>query len=55
MYGPLWRALPGPLAVRLLLALLLAAAVVVACFMWVFPAVAPYVPFNDTTVEDTAP
>ena len=55
MYAALWRALPGPTGVRLLLALLLALTVVAACFAWVFPAVAPYVPFNDTTVEDTAP
>lgn len=55
MYGALWRALPGPTAVRLVLAALLTLAVVAVCFVWVFPAVAPYVPFNDTTVEDTAP
>ena len=55
MYGALWRALPGPAALRLLLSVLLLAAVVAVCFVWVFPAVAPYVPFNDTTVEDTAP
>ena len=55
MYGGLWRALPGPFALRLVLAMLLALAVVAACFVWVFPAVAPYVPFNDTTVEEAAP
>jgi hypothetical protein len=55
VYGALWRALPGPTAVRLLLALLLLLAVVAACFVWVFPAVAPHVPFNDTTVEETSP
>ena len=55
MYGALWRALPGPFVLRLLLALLLALAVVTACFVWVFPAVAPYVPFNDTTVEESSP
>jgi hypothetical protein len=31
-------------------ALLLALAVVAALFVWVFPAVAPYMPFNETTV-----
>ena len=55
MYGALWRVLPGPLALRVLLALLLALAVVAGCFVWVFPTVAPYLPFNETTVEDTAP
>jgi len=50
MYGWLWRHLPGPAWVRVVL--LGAAAIVVlgACFGWVFPAVAPLMPFNDTTV-----
>lgn len=55
MYSALWRVLPGPLAVRVVLSLLLLLAVVAVCFVWVFPAVAPLVPFNETTVEDTAP
>ncbi|WP_022917354.1 hypothetical protein [Ruania albidiflava] len=50
MYGWIWRHLPGPVLVRLLLALLLVLAVVAALFLWVFPAIAPYVPFNDQTV-----
>ncbi|WP_041574253.1 hypothetical protein [Cellulomonas gilvus] len=52
MYGWLWRHLPGPAAVRVLQLLLLAAAVLAVCFLWVFPAIAPYMPFNDTTVGD---
>jgi hypothetical protein len=55
MYGALWRSLPGPVAVRLLLVLVLLVGVVAACFVWLFPAVAPYVPFNDQTVEESAP
>ena len=51
MYAWLWRHLPGPAVVRVLLLVLLAAAVLAACFQWAFPAVAPYMPFNDTTVE----
>jgi len=50
VYASLWRRLPGPLAVRVLLALLIAAAVVVVLFGWVFPALAPLVPFNNGTV-----
>ena len=49
MYGWLWRHLPGPTPVRVLLAAALVAAVIVACFLWVYPAVAPYMPCNDTT------
>ncbi|SDQ22822.1 hypothetical protein SAMN05428996_1183 [Quadrisphaera sp. DSM 44207] len=55
MYGWLWRALPGPVGVRVALALLLALAAVAACFLWVFPAVAPHVPFNDGTVGAPSP
>jgi len=51
MYGWLWRHLPGPVPVRAILALVLAAAVLAACFLWLYPAVAPYMPFNETTVE----
>lgn len=55
MYGALWRLLPGPLAVRLLLALLLLGAAVAVCFLWLFPVLEPYVPFNQQTVEEPAP
>lgn len=37
MYAALWRALPGPWWVRLLIMLVLAAAVVFVLFEWVFP------------------
>jgi hypothetical protein len=52
MYGWLWRHLPGPRTVRALIMLALAAAVLVACFAWLFPAIAPHMPFNQTTVGD---
>ena len=51
MYAALWRVLPGPTWLRALILVLLAAAVVVVCFAWVFPALAPYMPFNDVTVQ----
>ncbi|MEJ5914594.1 hypothetical protein [Pseudokineococcus sp. 1T1Z-3] len=51
IYGTLWAALPGPRPVRVLLAALLALAVVAVCFRWVFPAVAPSVPWNEGTVD----
>ena len=52
MYGWLWRLLPGPVPVRVLIMAVLAAAVLVACFLWVYPAIAPYMPFNETTVGE---
>jgi hypothetical protein len=51
MYGFIWRHLPGPVLVRILLALVLLAAVVAVLFVWVFPAVAPIMPFNNGTVD----
>jgi hypothetical protein len=51
LYAAIWRALPGPLVVRALIALVLVAAVVAVLFLWVFPHVAPYMPFNDNTVD----
>lgn len=51
-YGWLWRAVPGPAAVRVVVLALLALAVVAVLFTWVFPVVAPSLPFNDTTVGD---
>ena len=51
MYGFIWRHLPGPLLVRILLALVLVAAVIAVLFLWVFPALAPIMPFNNGTVD----
>lgn len=36
---------------RVLLALVLLAAVVAFCFLWLFPRIAPSMPFNDNTVD----
>ena len=52
VYGWLWRRLPGPPALRALQALVLVLALVALCFGWVFPAVAPHLPFNDGTVGE---
>ena len=50
MYGWLWRHVPGPAGVRVLVLAVGALAVLAVCFLWVFPAIAPYMPFNNTTV-----
>ena len=49
-YGFVWRILPGPTALKVVAALILALAVVAVLFTWVFPVIAPYMPFNDHTV-----
>jgi len=51
MYGALWRVLPGPVWLRLIMVLLLAAAVVYALFTWVFPWVDAIINPIEVTVE----
>ena len=51
MYGAIWRVLPGPTWFKAIEALILVLAVVAALFLWVFPAVAPLLPFDQQTVE----
>lgn len=50
MYAWLFRHLPGPLWARILLVVVVLAALVVVLFGWVFPAIAPYLPLNDGLV-----
>lgn len=49
MYAWIWRHLPGPFAVKALVALALVAAVVALLLFVVFPWVEPLLPFNDVT------
>ncbi|MGH3933752.1 MAG: hypothetical protein ACRDS1_02000 [Pseudonocardiaceae bacterium] len=49
MYSWIWRHLPGPLAVRVLQALMLVTAIVMLLFLVVFPWMEPRLPFNEVT------
>lgn len=51
MYSAIWRFLPGPTWVRVILALALFAAVALVLFEWVFPVIAPYMPFYESDVS----
>lgn len=51
MYAALWRALPGPWWVRVLILLILAAAILYALFFFVFPYVSQIVNPQAVTVE----
>jgi len=51
MYVWIWRHLPGPLAVRMLQALLLLGAVSLVLLFVVFPWVDPRLPWNHVTVS----
>lgn len=52
MYAWVWRVLPGPLVVKIFTTVVLIVAVVVVLFLWVFPWVAPLLPFQDQTVAE---
>ncbi len=47
--------MPGPWPVKLLLSLVLVIAVVAVCFLWLFPAIAPHMPFNGNSVQSGLP
>lgn len=52
MYGALWRVLPGPWWLRVLILVVAAAALLAACVLWIFPWVQPLVsPSPDVTVS----
>jgi len=51
MYGALWRILPGPVWVRILLLLVLLAAVLALCVSVVFPWLNTFVNTTDVTVD----
>ncbi len=55
MYAALWRMLPGGRLAKSLQCLVLAAAVVAVLFGWVFPALAPLLPFYNVTVDGSGP
>jgi hypothetical protein len=50
MYAWLWRTLPGPFPVRLIITVTLAAAVVALLFSVVFPWVESRLPLDDVTI-----
>ncbi|WP_022889131.1 hypothetical protein [Agromyces italicus] len=52
MYGALWRILPGPVWIRIILLLVLVAAAVFALFTWVFPWVDAQLNPINVTVEE---
>lgn len=54
MYAWIWRALPGPVAVRLLLSLALTFLALYLLFEQVFPWLDPRLPFNKVAPEGGA-
>lgn len=50
MYGALWRILPGPIWLRILIVVLLFAAILFALVTWVFPYVDSFLGPQEGTV-----
>jgi hypothetical protein len=50
MYGWIFRTLPGPLWMRIILSLLLALAAVAALMVFVFPWISQFNPLTDSTI-----
>ena len=51
MYGALWRVLPGPVWVRILILAVAFAVVLTALVIWVFPVIDELIAPQDVTVE----
>jgi hypothetical protein len=51
MYGALWGVLPGPWWVRVLILLVVFAALLFACVTWVFPYIDHFIAPTDSTVK----
>lgn len=51
MYAAFWRILPGPWWVRLLIVLVVVAAVLYGLFWYVFPWIASFVDPQESTVQ----
>jgi len=51
VYGLIWRLIPGPWVVKLVVCLALIAGAAALLWYVVFPWADPYLPFNDVTVE----
>lgn len=52
MYGALWRALPGPIWVRVIMLVVMAAATLTILVLWVFPLIDSLTTPQDVTVEE---
>jgi uncharacterized membrane protein YadS len=50
MYPWIWRLLPGRWQMRTAIAVVLVLGVVAVLFLWVFPWIAPLLPFQQQTV-----
>ena len=54
MYGFIWRHLPGPTPVKILISVVLLAAVFMLLMEVIFPIISQYMPYNDVSVEGSS-
>lgn len=52
MYGWIWRHLPGPLAAKLVISIVLVVGIVALLFFVIFPWLDPLLPFNQVSVPN---
>ncbi|HJQ46064.1 MAG TPA: hypothetical protein VJ870_07045 [Amycolatopsis sp.] len=52
MYGWIWRHLPGPVAAKLAISVVLVLAIVALLFFVIFPWLDPLLPFNQVSVPN---
>jgi hypothetical protein len=52
VYAWLWRHIPGPLPIRLLVSLAVLVGVVALLFFVIFPAIDPHLPWNNVNVSN---
>ena len=53
MYAALWRFLPGPAWLKVILCLALFVGVCAVLLLWVFPAVEPHLPFDRIVIGES--
>lgn len=52
MYAALWRSMPGPAWLKVIIILIVVAAIIYGLFFYVFPWISPLInPAQDVTVE----
>lgn len=54
MYAALWRILPGPWWVKLLILLIVVGAILYGLFFYVFPWASPFIAPGDVSIEPTS-
>ena len=52
MYAALWRALPGPVWLRVIILVVMAAALLTVLVLWVFPLIDSLTTSQDVIVEE---